>query len=322
MAKDKKAKKCAKDYLDCTVNLCREKIADCGEDSFVYAVNDNAFMNAVFDGCGGSGARKYDRFKGKTGAYMASRVTAGAAKDWFGECCAVPGLPFSPDTLKSKICEYLSLCKTVGGRTSGIKGSLSKDFPTTAAMTVTKLEGGVLVADCIWAGDSRCYMLNEDGLFQLTADDIGGQDAMENLTVDSVLTNVITTSHDFELRARRITIEKPCILFAATDGCFGYLSTPMEFEYLLEETLLKAQCMDGWQNRICEELEKFAGDDFTLSASVIGFGSYETLVKKLSPRASQMLATYINGIDDMTLEEKTAMWQEYKKEYSVYIEGR
>ena len=66
-------------------------------------------------------------------------------------------------------------------------GSLGKAFPTTASVITGKTNGNKVDVTCYWAGDSRCYMLDANGLHQLTADDLDGQDAMSNLSNDGVM---------------------------------------------------------------------------------------------------------------------------------------
>ena len=65
------------------LSFCRDKIPGKGEDSFCYSFCDSAGMLGVFDGCGGAGARTHAYYSGKTEAYMASRLCAGAFYDLF-----------------------------------------------------------------------------------------------------------------------------------------------------------------------------------------------------------------------------------------------
>lgn len=69
--------------IDFGIEVFKEKIPGNGEDSFLYMFTPNSGIVGVFDGCGGSGAKKYEKYQGKTGAYMASRVVSGATRDWF-----------------------------------------------------------------------------------------------------------------------------------------------------------------------------------------------------------------------------------------------
>ena len=189
--------------------------------------------------------------------------------------------------------------------------------------------------DLYWAGDSRVYLLTPQGLAQLTEDDLGGIDAMENLTDDGVLTNMISLSKVFEIHTGHVSMDRPGFIFAATDGCFGYLSTPMEFEYLLLETMLNSDCVStdnsgvsdawmtrlaekirlGWQEKLSEEIGKIAGDDYTISGYAIGFSSFEEMKKAFIGRANILYSQYISGLNEKSYDEKYALWKQYKENY-------
>ena len=304
--------------VDFGIEVFKEKIPDNGEDSYLYMFTPNSCIVGVFDGCGGSGAKKYEKYQGKTGAYMASRVVSGATRDWFID--AINGVS-SNDVLglKKKIKAYMTLCQEVGGRTSTIKGSMSKDFPTTASIIMLRTGQNGIIATCLWAGDSRCYLLDEEGLKQLTEDDLGGIDAMDNLTADGVLTNVISASKDFSLHCKSIVLTKPAILFAATDGCFGYFSTPMEFENLLLATLNSARNIVGWESGISAVLQDVAGDDYSLSGVALGFGSFDRLKNTFKERHTFLFDEFIKGLGDKDYEDKKALWNLYEPSYSKYL---
>lgn len=304
--------------VDFGLEVFKEKIPNNGEDSYLYMFSPINGIVGVFDGCGGSGAKKYEKYQGKTGAYMASRVVSGATRDWFIDF-ARGNVAKDPSSLKERIKQYLSLCREIGGGSTSFKGSMSKDFPTTAAIIMIGFDNQSIQATCLWAGDSRCYLLDDAGLKQLTEDDLGGLDAMENLTADGVLTNVISSSKDFELHCKIITITKPALLFSATDGCFGYFSTPMEFENLLLSTLCASENVDEWEHDISNILEEVAGDDYSLSGVALGYGSFSNLKKSFVKRYSDLRANYIDGLEEKSIEDKKVLWHSYKPIYTKYL---
>ncbi len=305
--------------LDFCIEVFKEKIEGKGEDSFYYSVTPEKAVFSVFDGCGGSGARRYEKLQGRTGAYMASRVISGATKDWFDSPDSIEnGIP-NVEMLTEKMQEYLAICKREGETTSSIKGRMLKAFPTTAAVIVCTLEKSGVCATCIWAGDSRCYLLNSSGLMQLTDDDVSGLDAMENLTADGGLTNVISASSRIKLHSKQINITKPCLLFAATDGCFGYLTTPMEFEFLLVDTLLNSKSISELEDNLQTFLQNIAGDDFSLCGGAFGYGTFDNLQNQFKQRRAFLLSEYIEGIETKTIEEKTGLWKDYSENYSKYL---
>lgn len=79
-----------------------------------------------------------------------------------------------------------------------------------------------MIADFIWAGDSRGYVLSDMGLAQVTKDDIDDSvDALDNISNDGVLTNVVSADGNYILHSKQIKIKDKIIIFNATDGCFG-----------------------------------------------------------------------------------------------------
>ena len=211
--------------------------------------------------------------------------------------------------------------QAVGEKTQLI-GMISKSFPTTVAAAVCYPRGNNLAVDVYWAGDSRVYLLNEDGLAQLSEDDLGGIDAMENLTMDGILTNSISLSKDFEIHSTQIFLQKPGVVFTATDGCFGYFSTPMEFEFLLLRTMLAADTVEQWENDLKEQIGAAAGDDYSIRGIIYGFKSFDVLKRSFLGYAKQFHKRYIENLEWMTYEEKLRSWQQYKHTYYRYCDSR
>ena len=329
----KKHKKTLISMIDCILSFSVAKKKDNGEDWEAHALNTEAAFFGVFDGCGGSGAQTCPRFHGKTEAYIASRVTAEAFQEWFELGCEDG--EWSAEAVKDRTVQYLTEANESVGEASVLMGGIKKKFPTTAAVGICYLQDGKPVLDYYWAGDSRVYLLNADGLAQLTEDDLGDIDAMENLRADGILTNVCSLSKDFEIHTGRVSLDKPAIVFAATDGCFGYLSTPMEFEFMLLRTLMNSDCVSadhagvsssyledqateprtGWMECLREQIEEVAGDDYSISGYAINFGGWQDMRKTLIPRANEMFNHYIEGLDKKSYEEKLALWEEYKGSY-------
>ena len=163
-----------------------EMIEGRGEDSFYAACTPYTAVSAVFDGCGGIGSKKYSRFSGFSGAYMSSRAISGAMHDWFHDFDGGISLDSQEigTTMKAYFRDAVKLLHRIGDEPSRIAGMLVRDFPSTAAVAlVRKTEKGIEL-HCLWAGDSRIYLLDGQGLAQLTTDDIADRDAMHNLRAD------------------------------------------------------------------------------------------------------------------------------------------
>lgn len=293
--------------LNSIFSVAEEMKKDNGEDCFYFDVIEDDFIIASFDGCGGSGSKKYENYSGKTGAYIASRAVCGGIKSWFCESG-------KDNEISEYIHEALSVCKQYADKAGRIMGSLGKAFPTTAAIITGQISENKVDTTCYWAGDSRCYMLDADGLHQLTADDLDGQDAMSNLSNDGVMTNVINASTSFEVHNKKISFNSPCILLTATDGCFGYLNSPMEFEYLLSDSLIKAKNLHEWKVALNERMHNVTGDDYTLCVAICGFTDFEDIKKSFVKRNEYITEKYMNSQNDVN-----DMWNIYKKGYSIYL---
>lgn len=306
------------DRLHFCAGFCGEKKKGAGEDRGIWGMAGDRRQGVyigVFDGCGGSGAKQYTKYGNRTGAYMAAEAASSVFKSWFAGPYFRSG--GDEEELKKALLSGLNRLQTLYGEDTLVRGMMSKRFPTTAAAAIcTPAQAGAYALDCYWAGDSRVYMLDARGLAQLTADDLSDVDAMENLTEDSPLTNQINLTTDFTIHKNRVVFREPGIVFAATDGCFGYLSTPMEFEYLLLGTLQKADSHGEWIQRVRSAVEHFAGDDYTFSAFALGFDTWLSLKRAFSPRTACVLNQYIRPAREMSLQEKTRLWLQYKPNYS------
>lgn len=302
----------------------KEKIPGNGEDAWFYSANCDGVGFGVFDGCGGAGAKTYAHFPnhpGKTGAYLASRITSSAVMAWFSENASrIP--EDANQLLKQEILKRLRFAENHYGEQTSIKSRMIKAMPTTAAFAFLSETAGVTQADCFWAGDSRVYLLDQDGLAQLTTDDLSVSDAMDNLYMDGILTNCVNLSVDFTIHRRRLMLKAPAVIFAATDGCFGYMGSPMEFEYALLEALSQSGSMDGWKRNLDFAFQRVAGDDYTLCGAVLGFCGFQNLWSSLMRRKQELEWAYFSQMGDISRGEKAAFWNEYKTGYYRLIQEK
>lgn len=299
-------------YFSQMINVYGEKIEGKGEDACLGIVNEKGALIGCFDGCGGIGSRRYDAFTGHTGAYVASRVTAGVVRKWFLYGCRADAPDTrSPEKLAHELQNALKECKKREKAESSLKGSLAKEFPTTLAV----ITADVGRASFYWAGDSRGYVLDETGLHQITTDDVRQQDAMLNIRDDGPLKNVISAAESFEIHKREIVLCGHGILLTCTDGCFGYLDSPMAFEMLLLETLEQAQSAIMWEKMIKKRIGEITGDDYTLQAMMLGYRDFRQMKECFGPRYCRMRERFSKVSDDEKLLE---WWEEYKKNYEKY----
>lgn len=310
---------------DFILSFCREKIAGHGEDSYCYSFSDTEGMLAVFDGCGGAGARPHPCYSGHTEAYVAARFCAGAFYDTFrrqlpsgasGEALA-EGI-FAPAAVE----RLKRFAPPRDPSAFQIKGSGVRTLPTTAAVALLRQEKDAVSVTAVWAGDSRVYLLDPEGLAQLTEDDTTVSDPMRNLYEDGVLTNVFCSDKPVKLHHRTVRMTRPFLVLAATDGCFGYLSTPMEFEGLLLGTLLESDSIAQWEERLADATTALAGDDHTLCLCACGYGSPQALQKSFAARYDQLRSNYLEAVRQMPLEDREQrcrLWESYRPGYMRYI---
>ena len=311
--------------IDTVFVAAGEMIPDNGEDSYMYSFNDKFGCIAVFDGCGGIGSRKYDVFRNKTGAYIASHAISKAMLEWFEKfslsnaSISARNANLMSEEIRNTFNEKL---KNIEKETTAtlIRGSLTKSFPTTASAIVFKHRDDKTQAAFLWAGDSRGYLLTGSGLKQITTDDVEGEeDALSNLTSDARLSNMVSAAGDYNINNKILNCPRSGIFISATDGCFGYFKTPMEFEYMIINTMLKSESIDEWQKKLDEYMRSYAGDDYTLAVAVYGYRNFKLLKRAYAMREKLLYVKYISQLAGATEEKLLHMWDEYKEGY--YING-
>jgi hypothetical protein len=187
------------------------------------------------------------------------------------------------------------------------------------------------------AGDSRVYVLDaRAGLQQLTDDDIRDHgDAMANLTQDSVLSNAMSADVEFTVRHRDVELVEPFLLVAATDGCFGYLPSPMHFEALLLATLLDAADVPEWSTAVEHRISAVTGDDAAMA--VLGIGAdLEGFRVAFADRAAVVQERWTLPLDETAAavarleedlqelrrrqqEQTAAAWAAYEPDYARHL---
>lgn len=304
------------DIIDFQLCFCAEMIEHNGEDSFFTGFSDKYSIISVFDGCGGLGAKTYSNYKNKSGAYIASRAVSGATDSWFDNLTANS---LNAADYKSYIDRALAEAGKYSGKNSTvIRGSMQKAFPSTVATAVSYCIDKKPYVSYFWSGDSRGYILDDGGLHQITDDDIDGEDAMSNLQNDGVLTNVVSLDGNYAINQKTIEAAAPSVVICSTDGCFGYLSTPMEFEYLILDTLLKSNSANEWETNLIKEIGKFASDDYTLVLQPMQYGSFLKLKQSFLKRYEYLKKRYIKNLKSASYDDRLSLWKSYKEDYYKY----
>jgi serine/threonine protein phosphatase PrpC len=306
----------------------------------------------AFDGLGGAGGEliSFEDGTEQTSAWLGSRLVRNQVRDFYESNAKKPGthrasreynffeeedsLPepfrefdFTTElrrVIQEKLNLYARKIRDIGGGSSRIRSKLIKILPTTLAVCTYDLDKDQFTA--VWAGDSRVFYLRPGaGLLQVTTDDLRTHaDALKNLTEDFVLHERL---HDLQPRS---------ILLAATDGCFGYVQTPLHFEHLLLSTMQQAADWEDWQNRLEAGIVRVTGDDSTLAAAIIGWSDFAECRESFRDRADWCevrVKAYNDAHErvknlDRELDQArkdlaqttSSQWEEYRRSYEMPAE--
>jgi serine/threonine protein phosphatase PrpC len=322
-----------------------QKIPDHGEDSDpILRDGPDLGLLAVFDGMGGAGGTVYDTPDGpRSGAYLASRIARDVVEqrmlnllvpDWNlnGEAAAADLQRSVQQALQERLAELKA-------PKSGLRSRLLRALPTTMVVLALQRihrDGSKWLCHVFWAGDSRGYAFEPGGARQLTIDDLRDPgDAMANLRRDSVVSNAMSADTEFHVSYRRIELEAPFVLVCATDGCFGYVPTPMHFEQLLLDPLMSAPNVTGWSSAVQSRIAAVTGDDAAMSVMAVG-ADFRELKHLYADRVAELEREYTAPVDELDqavrraeqdlqllrqrqLDETQRLWARYQPEYEHYL---
>lgn len=319
------------------------RISDQGEDSdpILREGRDLALL-AVFDGMGGAGGTVYETPDGpRTGAYLASRVARDVVErrmvellepDWY-----LDGRGAADDLRRSVRAALVERLEQLAAPRSGLRSKLLRALPTTMALVALQRSAADRwTGHVLWTGDSRAYVFDPEGARQLTTDDLRDPgDAMANLRRDSVVSNAMSADTDFSVSYRKVELCAPFMVVCATDGCFGYVPSPMHFEHLVLRNLQRSRDVASWSSALQSDISAVTGDDAAMA--LLGVGADLPQLKALfAPRVDVLEAHYVRPLDDAAhalreaeatvearrqqLEATTAeVWQRYKPGYERHL---
>lgn len=314
-----------------------EKREGHGEDSNpLFLVKDDFCAVGVFDGMGGSGATTCvsDFGDDHTKAYVASRIIEEAISNYLNNSLNYSDINAEGiwNIAKSRLEQEKSNFPT---KASGLRSKLVRDYPTTLAIVTCKShDDGTSTINSYWAGDSRNYLWNSEGFFQISKDDLDVEnDPLENLRNDGALSNCICADRSFKINNKSIDVTGPFVIISATDGCFGYFPTPMHFQEVLLTGLKLSEDREAWEHFVKEEMCKVTGDDISLSLCAIGYEDFNTLKKSFSTdeiagfNEISSLQDEISNLEISIRGKKARLeesiqegWGNYKTSYMKYID--
>jgi hypothetical protein len=223
---------------------------------------------------------------------------------------------------------------------SGLRSRLLRALPTTMAlMALQRREPrkGRWAGHVFWSGDSRVYVLDPaTGAHQLTRDDLRDPgDALVNLRQDSVVSNAMSADVDFVVHHHQVELTAPFLAVAATDGCFGYVRTPIHFEHLVLASLRDSTGAGSWSRLLQQRIAVITGDDAAMA--VLGVGADHGEFRQLfATRTAQIEQRCVVPLDELDSEVgraeqavaearrrhaalQTSLWAAYKPEYERYL---
>ena len=237
----------------------------------------------VLDGLGGKGAGKVLRKdKEFSEAYVASRYYKHVLEtslpqygDVLLDCADAEELSRTLETVLPQLHEKMisSMQKQVDEeQIIAVSGQKELIFPSTLAMSmVTKTKDNKVQHISIWSGDSRVYVLDEDGLHQMSMDTSADQaDAYTDLRQGGTSPLVGRLGLDMkntQMRYRVDTMTKPFLSICTSDGVYGLkcYTSPMNLEVTLLDLLNESENFFVFIKKLQDTCAADAQDDCSVS---------------------------------------------------------
>jgi hypothetical protein len=322
------------------------KVPGQGEDSDpIVREGRELGLVAVFDGMGGAGGTVYETPDGpRTGAYLASRVARDVAEERMLALLDpewnLDGPGAARDLTRSIKRALADSLAELNAPTSGLRSRLLRALPTTMAMMALQLRErrkGRWTGHVFWSGDSRVYVFEPaTGAHQVTRDDLRDRgDALANLRQDSVVSNAMSADTDFVVHHHQVEFTAPFLAVAATDGCFGYVRTPIHFEHLVLAALRDSTDSGSWSRLLQQRIAAISGDDAAMA--VLGIGAdHEEFRQLFAARTTDIEQRCVVPLDKLEAEVargehavaearrlqatvQTSLWAAYKPDYERYL---
>lgn len=159
-------------------------------------------------------------------------------------------------------------------------------LPTTLAFIRYTEQKNSVIAETVWAGDSRLYALTPAGLKILSVDDEDESGAITNLFYDGNI--------KVRLNYLRHKLAKPCALMAVSDGVFDPFDP---HDHLgVEHTVLSAIMQEGSARQTGDSLKRFYdsvhGDDATMAFVSFGSSDFADMQRAFKKRANLIMSIH------------------------------
>lgn len=295
-----------------------------GEDAeplFIHHGPTSDGVIGVFDGAGGAGAATVCTSRDglpRSSAWVGARMARQGVHSWFLERL-VTRAEFDAESLRRHIAGLLSGARP--SRRHKIHGSMVRDFPSTMAVICFRMDRDKIECRTMWSGDSRAYLLTPVGGLQvLTRDHTVATDALEQLLTGPPMTNMLCGDRPFAIETHVNLLEAPCVLLCATDGFFGYVDTPSDFECRLLGTLATARDPQDWAEQLAEQVSVYSADDASMCVTAMGFADFDDLQMCFHPRGPALQSFYAADAneadhDPPASRRRERVWHRYRSGY-------
>lgn len=246
----------------------------------------------VFDGLGGKGGKPRTNAAGEREleAKIASTVSAKALKEllegrldrWSGLVRDERRRGSTPDEIAGEITAALSSALQAAAEEWN-----ADTLPTTiSGWLLFPLPDKTYYALAIWAGDSRCYTIDDRCMKLYTRDDTAENqrvDAMEELMLSGSpsISNRLGVDKEVRLNYTSFIVDHRTLLLTCSDGIYGYVPSPMHLEYYLRNLGVEdsvEQMVDVW-NKFFLDSSLLQDDSATLEGIYVGEGTGDGLAE-------------------------------------------
>lgn len=195
------------------------------------------------------------------------------------------------DSVRNRLAELIQQQLSAIARLMGLelesktKGSYL--LPTTLTVALmNETDNGVDIL-YLWAGDSRGYLWNTEGLKQITDDH----------ERDETMTNLITLTKPFQLEARLFKTSKPALLFNATDGCYKCpcFASAFDLEYVFLQAVNSSYSFEETAKNLDKQFTVIGthDDSNTMALTSFGYESFDALKVAVAQRLAYLQEHFI-----------------------------
>lgn len=187
-------------------------------------------------------------------------------------------------------------------------------LPTTLAAIRTEESGDFVLAEVMWAGDSRAYAITKDGLKLLSRDDEDGSGSITNIFDGR-------EEKDTRMNYRVYKLQKPCVLMALSDGIFDPFAPNdnLGVENVFLNLIAASENLEEVKEKLVTYFDKVHGDDASVSFRAYGFGTFAEMKSAFAERLA-----LINEVSLKNEEMKNFMaaLESSEEDVSSYIRQR